>query len=498
MLDRLISGAGAVSHLADRLIHVFVRGGSLAHQPAGLLLAGLLAVAALVLVVVAVDNSGDATPRDLTAGELATGDHGERLYANVVGVLASGYVETYIDDNRDDVRQPEERGQAWNYFLVDPTSRAGVTITSRRPPSAIYTFRATGVVVEDEEYVAQDMDYFRNELAEFGVTLDPTRFIDARETATGLAYDLADDLPAVGTAVVISGSRGVDFVAVCPVDTNGDGVCGDDEADLYDVYVYDPVSKRAVTVLTAISPEFTPASFTGVIRRSPNAVKEAIEVEGGSITDIGVSVSPTYMLTDGDVPSDPLPSYILAGLAAVLAGVIVLGVVGGYLRFRPAGSTPPALATMAPGEGVPVRVTGVLRGPAGLTHVREAMADLKRFVLPTASEDVAAGAAPAEPTEATDTHESAGPTAPAGPPATTVIVERRDLPEGVAVGRGELTGIQIGTVSLLRGTRPALRLTAGTGPILVSFESVEARDRAAAELAAELAPAVGQAAPAAG
>jgi hypothetical protein len=484
MLDRLISGAGAVSHLADRLMRVFLRGGSFAHQPAGLLLAGLLAVGALVLVVIAVDNGADPTPRDLTAGELATGDHGERLYANVIGVLASGYVETFIDDNYDDIRQPEERAQAWNYFLVDTTSHAGVTITSRRPPSAIYTFRATGIVVEDAEYVAQDMDYFRTELAEFGVTLDPTHYIDARDAATGVAHDLADDLPPAGTAVEISGSRGVDFIAVCSVDTNGDGVCGDDEADLYDLYVYDPASKRAVTILTSTSPEFTTASFTGVIRRSPNAVKEAIEVEGGSITDIGISVSPTYVLTDGDVPSNPLPSFILAGLAAALAGLIVLGVVGGYLRFRPGGTAAPALATMAPGEGIPVHVTGDLRGPSGLTHVREATADLQRYVLPPASEEVVAEVAESATSERAEPNDVARPTAS---PATTLIIERRSLTEGVAVGRGELTAFQVGTVTPLRGARPALRVTAGTGPILVSFETVEARDRAAAEFAAELA-----------
>ncbi|MGH2478021.1 MAG: hypothetical protein ACRDIL_22470 [Candidatus Limnocylindrales bacterium] len=464
MLDRLISGAGAVTHLADRVVRAFLRGGSLAHQPAGLLLAGLLGVGALVLVVFALDNAGDPTPRTLSAAEIATGDHGDRAFATVTGGLAAGYVETYVDDNRDGIQQPEESGQAWNYFLVDPTSGAGVTVTSRRPPSAVYTYAASGVVVDDATYVGQDVGFFRNELTEFGVTLDPTRYIDTRDGAPGVPHPLAVDLPSAGTVISISGSRGIDYLTVCSVDTDNDGICSDDEVDLYDLYVYDPVSKRAVTVLTDESPEFAPASFTGVMRRSPAAVQEATEVEGGSITDMGISVSPTYLLTDGDAPSDPLPMVVVAGLALALAAIIAVGALGGYLRFQPGGPTPSGSATLAPGEGIPVRVTGHLRGPAGLVHVRETAADLKRFVL-APSEDV-------DPT-------------PPSVSDSTLILERRGQSEGVAVGRDELTDIRVGTVTPLRGNRPALRLTAGTGPLLVSFATSEARDRAAAELAAE-------------
>jgi hypothetical protein len=66
-----------------------------------------------------------------------------------------------------------------------------------------------------------------------------------------------------------------------------------------------------------------------------------------------------------------------------------------------------------------------------------------------------------------------------------MILERRGRPHGVAVGRGELTAMTPGIVSPLRGSRPALRLTAGTGTLLVSFDTAANRDRAASELAAE-------------
>ena len=54
------------------------------------------------------------------------------------------------------------------------------------------------------------------------------------------------------------------------------------------------------------------------------------------------------------------------------------------------------------------------------------------------------------------------------PIATTLIVERSDTPQGVAVGLGELERLSSGQVMTLRAPRPALRVVAGTGPLLLS------------------------------
>jgi hypothetical protein len=68
------------------------------------------------------------------------------------------------------------------------------------------------------------------------------------------------------------------------------------------------------------------------------------------------------------------------------------------------------------------------------------------------------------------------------PVATTLIVERSDPPQGVAVGIGELARLSSGRVMTLRAPRPALRVVAGTGPLVLSFDSEAERDRAASEL----------------
>jgi hypothetical protein len=145
----------------------------------------------------------------------------------------------------------------------------------------------------------------------------------------------------------------------------------------------------------------------------------------------------------------------------VLAGLIGLGIATGYVRFRPepdAAATADATVAMT-AAAIPLRVTGRLHGRGGDVHVREAPAELQRFAT-TAAEDA----------------------------PTTLIVQRQEHAEGVAVGPGEVRDIERGRVRSLRWERPAVRLTAATGPLVLTFDDTASRDRAALELAAEMAP----------
>ena len=113
-----------------------------------------------------------------------------------------------------------------------------------------------GVVVEDPKYVKDDVAHFKDDTDELGLTLDPSVYIDATVAPSGSAQpmDLAGTPPTDGTPVEISGSRLVDYWPNCSNDANGDGTCTDAEANGFDVIVYDPVGKRAMTVLTRTSP----------------------------------------------------------------------------------------------------------------------------------------------------------------------------------------------------------------------------------------------------
>ena len=98
MLDRLISGAGAVADAADRAVRALVRGGGgsgFARQPGSLLMAAAFAVLAAALVVVGLDqHRSDAAPTGAGGhrrGEPRRSDRG-RQTAHV----ATQYVESTI------------------------------------------------------------------------------------------------------------------------------------------------------------------------------------------------------------------------------------------------------------------------------------------------------------------------------------------------------------------------------------------------------------------
>ena len=55
----------------------------------------------------------------------------------------------------------------------------------------------------------------------------------------------------------------------------------------------------------------------------------------------------------------------------------------------------------------------------------------------------------------------------------------------VAVGRGEVTAVETGSVPSITWMRPALRAATGTGPVVLTFETPAARDAAAAAIIAE-------------
>lgn len=471
MFDRILTSAGAVSAAVDGAVRSVLRGGAWAVQPASVLVAAVLAVLAGLLLVVALESSVDAEPRRLGVGEIAGAGLGARTHATVAGGLSTYYVEMFEDLDANGQWDEGEATVEWDYFLVDPATSRAVTVRSERPPEAVYTLAVSGYVVEDPTYVADAVDYFRDTIDAFGLTLDRARYVDATLSGAGAAHDLATDLPRAGTPVALSGARSADYLVSCSTDPDGDGTCDDDEVDRYDVLVFDPVSRRAVTVVTTDSPEFAPLAVAGVLRRDSRAVALALDVPGMDATALGFTVDPTLVLDEGaPVAASGGVLVSLAALAFALAAVIVLGAAGGYVRFRP-DRRQPAPATsgdapvngpgaLGPGERRPLRITGWIRGRDGMVQVREAAADLVRFVL-----------APA----------GAGAILP-GSEASTLIVERRGRPEGVALGRGELVDLVPGAVRSLRGTRPALRATAGTGTIVLTFDDVAARDQSAAEL----------------
>ena len=515
MLDRLISGAGAVTDGADRSVRLLTsspRGSSSTTRPGSVVVAVVLLALATLLMLAGVEAGDPTTPRSLDPAEVAGGaaDPGERAYAAMDGSLLTTWVETFEDGNDNGIEDADEHGIAWYYWLVDPEARRGVTVRSTRSPGSILTYRGGGVVVDDPGYIVTGDPWFPGEVAAAGLQVDPDIIIDTTH-AVGetIPLDLAAGAPTVGTAVAVAGPRTGAYRLVCTRDDDGDAACDEDEADRVEIAVFDPASKRAIRVLLREPPEFSDASLTGVLRREERAVDDAKTAAGFDFGSLDIVVSDRYIL-DEDVPPGSAPlAFALALVLMAIAGLILVGLAGGYLIYRRSGASLPLPATtLGPGDRIPVRVSGLVRTPTGLGHTREAPAELIRFVLgrrvgPTHAptlDDAAADTEPRDdrsspdvampdvappdvPAPADDRPDAAAPPVEDDPAiVTTLIVELSDAAEGVALGLGELQRLSSGQVMTFRAPRPALRVVAGTGPLLLSFETEAERDRAAAEL----------------
>ena len=178
----------------------------------------------------------------------------------------------------------------------------------------------------------------------------------------------------------IAGSRAGGYLETCSVDVNSDSVCQPEEIDLWDVAVYDPETGAGIVVLVDENPEYTPATFTGMLRRDERDVSDAKTTEGFDFGTLGLDVSDTYVLDDGSAPTSAPLAFGLAARLGLLAGddprrsrrrlSRVPQVLGDAARAGDLHGDRRAVA--GPGDGL-------LRAGSGLIHVREAEADLVRF-----------------------------------------------------------------------------------------------------------------------
>ena len=489
LLDRLISGAGAVTDAADRAVRLLASGSRrefATTRPGSIAVAVVLVVLASLFVLAGLEATDPPTPVAIDPADAATTrGFGNRTYSTLDGSVHSVYVETFLDDNGNGVEDAGESGFAWYYWLVDREARAGVTVRSTRPPSEVYTFTGAGRVVDDPGYLTEDRRSIDNEVRATGLQLDSTRLIDATVEVDrpGAAVDLAAGLPATGTVVSISGSRLGSWVSVCTEDRNSNGHCDESEFDRYEVVVFDPVSRRAVRVHAYDLPEFTDATLTGTLRHEERAVDHALQTDRLQFDRLDLAVSERYIFEEGVGPGSAPLAFVLAGLLVGVAGVIVVGLAGGYLVYRRgSGGLPTAATTLAPGERLPLRITGLVRTPTGLEHVREAPGELVRFMQATPPTAAPEPAAPATDDWAPDAGATDAGAPDVIPIATTLIIERTGYPQGVEVGLGHVERLSSGEVMTLRAPRPATRVVAGTGPLFLSFDSDAERDRAVAEL----------------
>ncbi|MEO8437429.1 MAG: hypothetical protein ABI562_03155 [Chloroflexota bacterium] len=496
MLDRLISGAGAVTDGADRSVRAVAGSRSrFTTRPGSVLVAGGLAILAGMLVLAGLEATDPPSPVALKPADVARShDLADRTYSTVRGSLSTAYVETYLDENGNGIDDAGESTAGWDYWLVDPRTRSGITVRSARPPDVVFTYRGTGILIHEPGFARETYELYDDEVERAGLTVEPSFVLDTSNGSlgAGAAMDLTATPPPTGTLVEVAGSRTAAYVGVCRHSPDGnvagpDDPCAADDAEAFEIVVFDRISRHAIRVLVAQPPEFIDdAVITGQLRREERAVDAARTAGGFDFGDVGLDISSRYILDDAAAPGRAPLTFATAAALTGSAVVILIGLAGGYLIYRRSDGLLPAPATtLGPGERIPARITGILRTPTGLEHVREAPGDLIRFVLGrpvmvAGSSVESEGDVPADP-GAAPAAEPAVEREP-GPLATTLIVERAGRPHGVAVGRGELTRVSTGRAMTLRAPRPAARIVAATGPMVLSFDTEADRDRAIAEL----------------
>ena len=366
------------------------------------LLAGLLVSSGL--------EAADAPIARVLGPAVGETDLGNHAFATMSGSVSSGYVETYFDTNANDVRDDGEATAAWYYFLVDPTTRAGVTVRSKRPPTDVFQVRRTGQVHVDPMYVAEDRQYFSDTIAGLDIVLDDQRYVDATVgvATPSASADLAA-LPGDGAPVTIAGASPPTGTRSAPTTPTSTGRATTRRSTRT---TSSSTTRRRCAGWSWSRPSHrsSPATFTGVLHRDEHSVSEATTTTGLDFDGLGITVSPHYVLDEGDAPHGAAAALGIAAICGILAGVLLVGVAGGYLIYRRASRPLPAPARSLPVDGrTPLRVTGILRTAAGPLHVREAAADLLRF------QTVVTGVEP----------------------DSTLIIERQNRPEGVAVGLGD-------------------------------------------------------------
>jgi hypothetical protein len=149
LLLRFVGGFGGLADAANRAVARVLPGklGRVARrQPIGIaLVVGLVALFAAAEVAAAAPY---LTPMPVDLHALATTESNQDAFvdsvaasaadrnASITGVLASQYIVTFEDSNNDHIKEANEVGVAWLYFLRDPKSSIALVVDSEVPPAA--------------------------------------------------------------------------------------------------------------------------------------------------------------------------------------------------------------------------------------------------------------------------------------------------------------------------------------------------------------------------
>ena len=374
MLDRLISGAGAVTDGADRSVRAAgaaaraaasatTRPGSVARRR------GLLVVAGRAPVVAGLEATDPSTPADARR---------PAEVARVGGRSATGPTRrstaSLLDDLRRDLqrrqratgsRTPTSTASPGIYWLVDPRRPA----RRDRPLDAaaggdLHVRRVAGSSSTTPSYRrARTPSCFDDEV-------EPRRAHDRpgdrhrrdrrRSGDDRAARPRPDRCPADGHAGRGRAARGLGVVSSRSArhDPTATGAATTTSSDRVEVARLRPgVPARDPGPRPTSRPSSRDATLTGLLRREERAVDDAQTTDGPRLRRRSTSTSRTAYVLDDGVPPGERAARVRARrwCSSALAGVILVGLAGGYLDLpaRPARRCRRRRRRSAPGERDP-------------------------------------------------------------------------------------------------------------------------------------------------
>ncbi len=385
--------------------------------------------------------------------------------------------DALMDDSHLDV--PADLG--FFYLARDPTdSSAGLLVRSNSSDPFVRVRVISATLIEDEGLVDDAVGAIGE--VPGGFSLDQTRYLD--ETANGGQADEAfqpselgeeeagTELPVSGR--VVSPSQ----FAAC---ANEGGCDGEDASWFY--YLADAQGGSAIVLRSPHPPDAQPVRLQGLYERDTFDLAPVLASDW--FADIDVDV-PTERAFSADrrppitVPASWVPTIIFAALATLLLASQLVG----YPVF---GRTdlPAAARSMAAGHGIDVDITGQLeREAAAITLDRSPGAVERLDIADLALRLWRYGMLP-HGLSRRDAEERF--VAEAEGEADRLVIHERDQSALVTLSRepGAAT-VETGRLYRVAGSAPALRVRQGRTDAYLTAHSAEERDRAAAELLAEI------------
>lgn len=469
MIHRPLAAFGAIAYGVRRVAAAIL---SLVGLGA---LAPFVVPALVVVLAVGAVVSASETARILDSRPDVT----ESTLAAVAAFDGEGSVWFAFDALVDDSSLPTPADLGTFFYLArDPEDRGRGLLV--RSPLNDLTFRervVRGALVEDPELVGRALEQFGGVPA--GLDVDGSHYLD----------ELGAGEPGEET-VEPSDLRGLDagsegLVAGRVVSPATHAACAEASCDGEDaryLYLFADVGGRGAIVLRSpYPPDAVPVRLQGLHLR--DAFDLAPVLESAWFAGIDAEV-PTDRAFAADreppitVPASWVPTILLGTLAAVLLGSLLVG----YPVFA-RGGEPSRGRALAPGESVPVLVTGRLDDGRSNVSLDRSPGTVER--LPVA--DVATllwrygrlGDATRRDAEERFALESEA--------ADRLVINERDQSALLLVERDAGATVVSGRVYRIGRAAPGLRFRQGRSSAVLTTRTAEDRDRVAAEIAAEIA-----------